>query len=159
MKSVPLCLSALLFASCAIPTTIECLGDRCPPPELGRPGWVRGCAGVGAWIGGIFGGALSIVLLPINYPLSLLAEDGLGENGKNEFLLWPAMGCASIGHAFLGGPPDIVDYVFHRAWVNNPEDPVNSYELVPLPGPEVKKPAGAAGAGAEAVGTEGGEAK
>ena len=60
-------LPLLLIASgCAIPNTIEALGDRSPPPEFGRPGWVRAFAGVGGWIGGIVGGVVSIGVLPVS---------------------------------------------------------------------------------------------
>ena len=133
-----LCLVPFLFVSCAIPNVIETLGETSPPPEYGRPGWVRACAGTGAWIGGILGGVVSIVVLPITWPLSLLAEDHLGESGSNEFMLWPAVGGAAIGHALLGCPPDVVDYVFRRAWVDAP-DPVTSYEFIKLEGPSVPR--------------------
>jgi len=140
MKFVPLTLCAMLLGSCAIKTNIDTLGAECPPPEFGRPGWVRACAGTGAWIGGVLGGLVSIVALPISYPISLLADDGLNEHTRMEFLLWPAMGGAAIGHALLGGPPDALDYVFHRAWVDSPS-PVTSYELIPMADPAVPKAA------------------
>jgi len=143
MRSAPLGLVLLSFGACAIPNTVDCLSQRCPPPELGRPAWVRGCAGTGAWIGGIAGGLAAIVLLPIDYPLSLLAGDQLGEASQSEFLWWPALGGAAVGHALLGGPTDVVDWVFRRAWVDAP-DATTSYEYVPLPGPEVPKAAPAA---------------
>lgn len=127
----PLCLLGLLLGSLAGCTTIDRLGDHCPPPDFGRPGWVRTCAGVGAWTGGILGTVASIVLLPVTYPISLLAEDELGAGGRTEFLLFPAVGGAAFGHALLGSPTDAVDYVFRRAWVDAP-DPVNSYEIVPV---------------------------
>jgi hypothetical protein len=127
-------LSALLLSGCAIPHGIESLSGACPPPELGRPMWVRACAGTGAWIGGIAGGVVSIVALPITYPISLLAEDGLGENGTAELLFSPALGGAAMGHALLGGASDVLDYTFRRAWVSS-DDPVFSYEFVPAEGP------------------------
>lgn len=126
-------LLGVLFGACAIPETIESLDDRSPPPEFGRPMWVRVPAGVGAWVGGIVGGVASIVLLPVTYPLSLLASDGLGEHASSEFVLFPAMVGASIGHAVLGTPPDLLDYVFHRAWSDSSSAPLNTYELVPMP--------------------------
>ena len=143
MKSAACCLLALTFTSCTISTTVESLGENSPPPELGRPGWVRVCAGTGAWIGGIVGGLVSIVLLPIDYPIMLLADDGLGERTASDFLLWPAMGGAAFGHALLGCPPDVVDYVFRRAWVGEPDD-VPRYDLVPMPGPALPKGDGVA---------------
>ena len=99
---------------------------------------MRVFAGVGAWTGGIVGGVASIVLLPITWPISLLASDGLGEHSSTEFMFFPALGGAAIGHCLLGAPPDLVDYVFRRAWVDSP-DPVNSYELVPLDGPTLPR--------------------
>lgn len=126
----------LLLASCTIPNAVESLGDSCPPAEFGRPGWVRVCAGTGAWIGGAVGGVISIVALPITWPLSWLAEDELGERGSSEFLLAPAVGGAALGHAALGAPADVLDWVFRRAWVGGP-DPVTSYEFVPMPDPAV----------------------
>lgn len=120
-----------LLGACAIPETVESLDDRSPPPEFGRPAWVRVPAGVGAWVGGIVGGAVSVVLLPVTWPISKLAGDGLGEHGSSEFLLFPAMVGASMGHALLGTPPDLVDYVFHRAWTE-PSPPLTGYEFVPM---------------------------
>lgn len=125
---------ALLLGACAIPQAIETLDDRSPPPEFGRPMWVRVPAGAGAWIGGICGGVVAIVLLPITWPISELASDGLGEQGGNELMMWPALAGASLGHGLLGTPVDAVDWVFRRAWTDSP-DPVTSYEFVPMPGP------------------------
>ena len=126
---------AALLGACAIPNTIEALDDRNPPPEFGRPGWVRTSAGIGAWVGGIVGGVVSLVALPVTYPLSLLADDGLGEQGGNEFVLWPAIGGAALGHCLLGVPTDTVDWLFRRAWTSSGTAIENSYEFVPLPPP------------------------
>ena len=126
--------SCLFLGACAIGEAIEALDDRSPPPEFGRPAWVRVPAGVGAWIGGIVGGVVSIVALPITYPVSLLADDGLGEHASAEFLLFPAMVCASVGHAVLGTPPDVLDYCFRRAWTDS-SPPITDYEFVPLAPP------------------------
>lgn len=123
-----------LLSACAIPNTIESLDDLCPPPEFGRPGWVRVFAGAGAWVGGIVGGVASIVLLPVTYPVSLLASDGLGEHSSGEFLLFPALGGAAIGHCLLGTPPDVVDWLFRRAWSGD-DGVVKHYDFVPMPGP------------------------
>ncbi len=130
---LPLC--ALLLGSCALPTTIEALDDRNPPPEFGRPAWVRVSAGVGAWIGGIVGGVGAVVLLPITYPLSLLAGDGFGEQAASEFMLMPALGGAALGHCLLGVPTDTLDYVGRRIWTGSGTEVENSYEVVPLPPP------------------------
>lgn len=142
-----LCLFPLLLGSCAIPESIETLGETSPPPEFGRPFYVRFFAGTGAWIGGIIGGAASIVILPITYPLSLLADDGLSEKSQAEFMFFPATGCAALGHALFGAPVDGLDWAFRRAWTDSP-DPVTKYEFMPMPGPSVpraedKPPAGA----------------
>lgn len=130
---------AFACSGCTIPRTIDRLQDRSPPPEFGRPGWVRTTAGVGAWVGGILGGVVSIVLLPVTYPVSLLAGDSFSETGREEFLLFPATGGAAIGHALFGTPPDILDHVFRRAWVDEPL-PVNTYELVPMEPPGTPTP-------------------
>lgn len=139
-------LLGLLLAACAIPNTIEGLDRRSPPPEFGRPVWVRVFAGTGGWLGGIVGGAVSIVLLPVTYPVSLLAGDGLGEHAASEFLLFPALTGAALGHCLLGAPPDLLDYTFRRAWFSSP-DPAMTYELVPLEGPKVPLVEGAAAQG------------
>jgi hypothetical protein len=127
-----------MCTSCAIPNTIEMLGDRSPPPEFGRPAWVRTCAGIGGWVGGIIGGVASIATLPITYPLSLWADEGLGEHSADELILAPAVGLAAVGHAFLGLPADLIDWTFRRAWIDN-IDPVTGFTLTPLDGYEVPK--------------------
>ncbi|MEQ1632003.1 MAG: hypothetical protein ABL997_06495, partial [Planctomycetota bacterium] len=100
----------LLLSGCAVGDTIQRF-ERCPPAEFGRPGWVRASAGTGAWIGGIAGGIVSVVLLPVTWPLSLAASDGLGDASRTELMLWPVSGGAAIGHCLLGLPTDSVDYV------------------------------------------------
>ena len=40
-------LPLLLLGACAIPNTIELLDAHDPPPEFGRPAWVRTSAGIG----------------------------------------------------------------------------------------------------------------
>ena len=153
--------SFFFLSACAVGDTVNRL-DRCPPPEVGRPGWVRASAGTGAWIGGIGGGIVSVVLLPITWPLSLVASDGLGDASRTELMVWPVSGGAAIGHCLLGLPTDTVDFVFRRAWVGE-EMPANTYELVPMEPPmgidERKQRFGApGGAGAEgASGTEAGQ--
>jgi len=128
-----------VLSACVIPRTVERLQERNPPPEFGRPGWVRACAGTGAWVGGALGGVISIALLPVTYPLSLLAEDGLGEAASEELMFFPAIGCAAAGQFLLGAPPDLVDYVFNRAWDPDPPPP-NTYELVPMDPPSLPVP-------------------
>jgi hypothetical protein len=125
-----------LLTGCAIPEAIEALDDRSPPPEFGRPAWVRTCAGVGAWVGGILGGAVSVVLLPVTWPISKFAGDGLGEHAASEFVLFPALGGASVGHAVFGTPPDVLDYVFRRMW-GDASPPVSGYEVIAMPGVKV----------------------
>lgn len=136
MKPASLLPFAALLGSCTISDTVDTLRDHSPPPEFGRPYVVRFCAGVGGWVGGAIGGVLSIVSLPITYPLSLLAGDGLGEHTRDEFLLFPATTLAAVGHCLLGTPADVLDWTFRRAWVASP-DPVTSYEFVPMEGPMV----------------------
>jgi hypothetical protein len=135
-----------LFAcgGCAIPTAIGSFDEACPPPELGRPQWVRVGAEAGTWIGGAIGGVLSIVGLPVTWPLSLLAGDKLGDSGKTEFLFFPALSGAAVGHGFLGGACDVVDFVFYRGWCGE-EGVVGEYELVPQPEPVLPPGAGAGG--------------
>ena len=131
---LPILLLVLPFGGCAIPNVIEALNDRCPPPEFGRPGWVRTVAGIGGVVGGVIGGVGSIVLLPVTYPISLLADDGFGEQASGDFVLFPAIGLAAVGHCLLGTPADILDWSCRRVWIDQP-DPVMSYEWVPLEGP------------------------
>lgn len=133
-------LPVLLLTSCAIPNTLDMLGDASPPPEFGRPGWVRACAGVGGWCGALVGGVASICTLPITYPLSLAADEGLGEHSSDELLLAPAIGMSAVGHCIGGLPADFLHWTFYRAWVT-PVDPVTSYELVPLDPVVIPKPA------------------
>lgn len=134
-----LVLLPLLCCSCAVSRTIDELDERSPPPEFGRPGWVRTFATVGAWAGGIVGGAVSVVLLPVTWPLSEVAGEGLG-GAKSDVMLFPALTCAAAGHALFGLPVDFVDYTCHRMWVGATPMPDNSYELIPLEGPAVPAP-------------------
>jgi hypothetical protein len=131
-------LPILMCTSCTIPNTIEMLGDQSPPPEFGRPGWVRAFAGVGGWAGGIIGGVASIATLPITYPLSLWADEGLGDHSADELILAPAVSMAAVGHAIIGLPADLLDWTFRRAWVE-PIDPVTDFTLTPLDGYVVPK--------------------
>jgi hypothetical protein len=121
--------TALLLAlssSCTVSQSIDNLAAECPPPEYGRPGYVRTCAGVGAWIGGIIGGVASVVLWPVTWPLSQLAGDGLGETAQGELIWLPAVGGAATGHFLLGAPIDGLDYVFRRAWTE-PTQPESAF--------------------------------
>lgn len=143
MRLPSACVTALLLGSCAIPNAVDCMQSQCPPPELGRSAWVRVCAGTGGWIGAVLGGVVSVVLLPIDYPLALLCDDGFDENGREDFLWWPALSGAAIGHAVLGGPTDALDWVFYRAWVDEPA-PAMGYEFVPMPDAELPRAGDAA---------------
>jgi hypothetical protein len=107
------------------------LDDSSPPPEFGRPLWVRTCAGVGGYLGAIIGGVASIATLPITYPLSLMADEGLGEHSADELILAPAIGMSAVGHVFFGTPADVLDWMFHRAWVD-PIDPITDFTMTPL---------------------------
>lgn len=123
----------LLLSACTLPETVENLERESPPPELGRPGFVRIAARTGAWAGGAVGGVASLLLLPITYPISLLAECPLGYS-KAEFRWAPASMGASAGHWLLGAPLDAMHYVFYRAWVNQSCEPAG-YDYVPMPPP------------------------
>jgi hypothetical protein len=141
----------LLLASCGTTETFSRL-DQCPPAEFGRPGWIRACAGTGGFVGGVVGGIVSVALLPVSYPLTLAAKDGLGDSSRNELLLWPVSFFAATGHFLLGAPVDGLDYVFRRAWVGE-DPPANTYELIPMEQPMVGSGADSGtGAGAAAEG-------
>ncbi|MEZ5963931.1 MAG: hypothetical protein R3F56_08820 [Planctomycetota bacterium] len=126
-----ICLFAV--AGCTLPETVENLERENPPAALGRPGFVRVGARAGAWIGGAVGGVASIVLLPVTYPLSLLAECPLGYS-QAEFRWAPASMGAAAGHWAIGAPLDVLHYVFYRAWTGDSCEPA-AYEFVPMPPP------------------------
>lgn len=128
VRTAMLCLLAL--ASCTLPETVENLERENPPPDLGRPGFVRVGARAGAWVGGAFGGVASLALLPVTYPLSLLAECPLGYS-KAEFRWAPASMGAAAGHWLIGAPLDVLHYAFYRAWVNQSCEPA-AYDYVPM---------------------------
>lgn len=131
-------LTLLWLPSCAVPSTISMLDDSAPPPEFGRPAWVRGCAGVGGWLGGIAGGVVSVVLLPITWPLSELAGDELTDHAKDEVIMFPAITFAAGGHAALGMPADLLDYTFRRVWWQLPDpDPIGAFEYMPVEAPQL----------------------
>lgn len=126
----------LLCCSCAVTRTVDALEDRSPPPEFGRPAWVRTVAGIGAWAGAVVGGVASIVLLPVTWPLSEVAGEGLG-NAKGDVMFFPAVTCAAAGHGLFGLPVDFLDYTCRRMWIGGTPMPENSYAMVPLEGPRV----------------------
>ncbi|MFK7740779.1 MAG: hypothetical protein AB8H80_10680 [Planctomycetota bacterium] len=129
-----------LLASCAIPNTLDMLGDSSPPAEFGRPAWVRAVAGVGGWVGGIVGGVASVVLLPITYPLSLAAGDELTDHAADEVILFPAMTLAAGGHAALGLPADLIDWTFRRVWIGGADpDPIVEYDFIPMSGASIPR--------------------
>ncbi|MFN6145533.1 MAG: hypothetical protein ACK5AL_04145 [Planctomycetota bacterium] len=106
----------LLSCACSVPSLVESLDDRSPPPDFGRAGWVRGVAKVGAWIGAVPGTVASGVLLPVTWPLSLAVEDGIDGGSADELLLFPMLACASVGHSLFALPCDAVDYFGRRVW-------------------------------------------
>jgi len=121
-----------LCSACAVPQTVETLQREGPPPELGRPGVVRFFASTGAWIGAIGGAAVSVVMLPITWPLGEFAAEPLGR-AKTEFVWFPVTILASSGHFLLGAPPDAFDFVFRRAWFGDAYRP--DYEYTPMKPP------------------------
>ena len=123
-----------LIGSCSTPTALADLDENCPPPEYGRPGWVRASAKVGAWLGAVPGALLTVICLPVTWPLTLIAEEPLG-HAKNEVIFFPLSFCASAGHFVLGAPADSVHWVFYRAWTDQPS-PVG-YSFVPASPPKV----------------------
>ena len=123
----------LAFAACTAPQVATDLGQESPPPELGRPGWVRFSAATGAWVGAGVGAVASVVLLPITWPISLLADEPLGYS-KQEFLFLPVSFASGFGHFFLGAPTDSLDFVFYRAWAGNEQ--LSDYELTPQAPPQ-----------------------
>ncbi len=140
-------LVAFAVSGCTLPETVENLERENPPPELGRPTFVRIAARSGAWIGGVAGGVFSLALLPVTYPVSLLADCPLGYS-RDEFRFAPASMGAAAGHWVVGAPFDVLHWVFYRAWVNPSCDPAG-YEFVPMrppvgPGRETLAPAGKA---------------
>lgn len=106
----------LLLAACSLPRTVDSLAEHGPSPELGRPAWVRGAAWGGGWLVGGIGAIGAIVLLPVSYPLRLVASDELSDEARSDLLWWPATGGAALGHALVGAPLDSLDYIFWRGW-------------------------------------------
>lgn len=156
MRAAALALTLVCSGCSAIYMPPETLGSEAPPPELGRPGYVRTLAGAGGWFGALLGGVVGIVLLPITYPVTLLAEEPLGYS-EQEFLWMPVTFMASTGHFVLGAPVDGLDFVFRRAWFV--EAPEADYEYTPMqqstglekerPAPETEAPAAEAPGEAE----------
>lgn len=132
MRALKLALLALLLSACTLPYAAETLGSEGPPPELGRPEWVRGPAGAGAWVGGVVGGLIAVVALPVTYPLSRIAAEPLGYS-EQEILFAPVTMGASTGHFIVGAPIDVVDFTFRRAWVDQP--PPYDYRHTPMKSP------------------------
>ena len=117
----------ILLGSCTLPSVVERLGRESPSPELGRPVWVRGPAWVGSWIGGALGGLASIITLPVTWPLSQLGEDTLGGD-RQEFVWGLTSVGASAGHTIVGAPLDGLDWIFRRAWVDDPSPARERFE-------------------------------
>lgn len=119
---------SLPAGGCSVAETIQRFDLENPAPELGRSDWVRGTAGVGAWVGGVIGGVASLVLLPVTYPIRWIR----GEPAANDQdLLFPVSVGAATGHFVLGAPADLVDFVFYRAWIES-----EAVENPGHPGPE-----------------------
>ncbi|MBK8975708.1 MAG: hypothetical protein IPM29_07265 [Planctomycetes bacterium] len=131
--AVLLLVGAASLDGCSLPGTVAELTDQCPSPGGTRPGWVRAPARVGAWIGGALGAVVSIAALPITWPIAALSDDSLGAS-REEFLFAPVALGAGAGHFVVGAPLDMADYVFHRAWVDEPRD-------TPPAGRPVREPA------------------
>ena len=123
-------LAALGLPGCTLPETVENLQRENPPPELGRPAFVRVAARSGAWIGGVVGGVFSLALLPVTYPVSLLAECPLGYS-RDEFRFAPASMGAAAGHWVVGAPLDVLHWIFYRAWVDQSCEPAG-FDFVPM---------------------------
>ncbi len=137
------CLAILvlsLLGACTIPQTVANLDSESPPAELGRSSWVRYSARAGGWLGAVAGGVVSVVFLPITYPISLIYDEPLGM-ARSEFLWGGVSAGASTGHFLLGAPTDFVDYAFYRAWADSPRP--TDYEYTPQKpptGPETTSP-------------------
>lgn len=125
-------LLALLASSCFVGRTASVYDLENPPPELGRPAWVRNAAGVGAWTGGAVGAVVSVALLPVTWPLRQIRGDG-GTPGSEDLLFPVSLGAAG-GHFLLGAPADLTDYLFRRAWIDEPT-PHDTYTLEPMTPP------------------------
>ncbi|MAD33026.1 MAG: hypothetical protein CMJ88_04640 [Planctomycetes bacterium] len=136
-------LSILCLGACSVPETVERLGDANPTPALGRPAWVRAAATTGATVGGAAGTVVSVALLPVTWPISLLCSDRITDSARSELLWFPATELAAIGHAALGAPADAADYTFRRAWTNG-EASGDESAFAPLPSAELPRPAAAA---------------
>ena len=116
------------------------LAATSPPSDFERPKWVRTSAEIGAAAGGLLGGVLSICILPITYPISLATEEHQSADARMDFLLFPMVGGASIGHVLVGAPLDSVDLVCRRVWVGE-ELPRQEYQLVEMKPPVAAEPA------------------
>jgi hypothetical protein len=131
-------LPLLCLGACSIPSSIERLGDTSPPADFGRPGYVRALASLGAWVGGLAGGAASIALLPLTWPISAMCDENLVEDSRGELLFFPATCLAAIGHAALGAPADMLDYTLRRAWFVGDDVGLPSKDA-PLPAPALPR--------------------
>jgi len=127
-----------VLAACSLSRTVEVLDRESPPHELGRPVWVTAPATGGAWVGGVFGWAGSVLTLPLTFPVTLLADDPLGYS-KDEFMFWGTSIGAGTGHVVLGVPLDTFDYLFRRAWVAGPEVTIDD-EREPIPVAPIEQP-------------------
>ncbi len=132
--AVPALLLGLSTGGC----TVSALDEYCPPPDLGRPAWVRNTAGFAGWIGGGIGAVVSVVLLPITYPASRIWDEPMGYS-KSEFRWMPITLCASSLHYTFGAPADMFDWMLRRAWIEEEQTP--GYDFTPMPAPKLPDPA------------------
>ena len=122
MRRLAPCL-LLLCVACTLPSVVDRLEAESPDPALGRPAWVRAPATAGAWLCGALGSAVSIVLLPITWPLAKVADEPLNDDAPQ--LVWaPVAVGAGAGHFLFGAPFDALDFMFRRAWTDEPAPPV-----------------------------------
>ncbi len=126
---------AALMGGCSFSRVVGDLDRESPPQDLGRPAYVRYTARTGAWLGGLGGGLMSLVTLPVTYPITLLAEEPLGY-AQDEFLFWGVSAGAATGHFVFGAPVDVLDYVFWRGWTDQPSD--YDFEFTPATAPEIE---------------------
>ena len=136
-RSLAILLAALAVGvtspGCVLQRTVRDMEQTGPNPDHGRPGWIQGVATGGAWIGGAVGGLVSVVLLPITYPIDLLAEEEGEPRSHSDARLWFAMeACAAVGHVGFAWPLDGADYLVRRAWVGAPEVPDDSGDPEPV---------------------------
>jgi outer membrane biosynthesis protein TonB len=138
--AVPVLLLGLSAGGCTASktSTVALLDEYDPAPDLGRPGWIRTTAGFSAWVGGAVGFVVSLAVLPVTYPVSLLMDEPLGY-ARNEFRFLPVGMCASGMHYALAAPLDAMDFILRRGWLTPDKTP--GYDFTPMPAPTLRDPA------------------